>query len=373
MASDSGQESDFPFDLGSQQVPPNLGSMAKWAALIGALVAVFAVLSFARGVYTDFLWFDQLGFSGVFVKIVTTRVVLFVIGFLLFAILLSISAFFAYRSSGGESSLPIPPEALLFLERLIKWGSVAVIIVLSIIFGGILSSRWEVFLRFANSVSFDTTDPVFGKDISFYVFALPIYDFIQGWLLGATVLVLLATVGLYFVRFSLRGLQFEMTTELKVHVSILAAVVMIAIAGGHWLDRWSLVLSNEGAVFGAAYADINARLPALLVMTIIAIGSAILMLVNAYTAGFRLLIGSVILWIAASLLLGTAWPALMQQFTVNPNEFVREQPFLARSLEFTRKGFNLDNVREEFFPANPAVTSEHIEENLQTVRNIIRF
>lgn len=370
MASDSGNEPDFPFDLGSQQVPPNLGSMAKWVAIIGALVVIFAVLSFARSVYTDFLWFDQLGFSGVFIKIVTTRIALFAIGSLFFGTLLGVSAFFAYRASAGESNLPVPPEALVFLERLVKWGSVAVVIVLSVIFGGILSAKWEIFLRFANSVPFNTADPLFNKDISFYVFTLPMYDFIQGWLLGTTVLVLLATVGMYFVRYSLRGLQFEMTTELKIHVSILAALVMIAIAGGHWLDRWGLVLSTQGAVFGAAYADVHARLPALLVSTIIALGSAILMLVNAYTAGFRLLIGSVILWIAATILLGTAWPALMQQFTVTPNEFVREAPFLSRSLDFTRKGFNLDNVREEFFPANPKVSSDHIEENLQTVRNV---
>ena len=91
------------------------------------------------------------------------------------------------------------------------WGAVVVVVVLSIIFGSIFAARWELFLRFSNAVPFGTTDPLFGRDVSFYVFTLPIYSFVQGWLLGATVMVMLGTAALYLVNFNLRGTGFQIT------------------------------------------------------------------------------------------------------------------------------------------------------------------
>ena len=241
--------------------------------------------------YTDWIWFDNLGFKGVFIKVLITRVILFAIGAAIFSVLISISIFIAFRLSRGEVTLPIPAEALVFIQRAVIIVSMLAAVVISVIFGAILASRWELFLRFTNSVPFGQTDPVFNKDISFYVFTLPTLDFIQGWLLGAIIITLLATAGLYFVRFNLRGPGIGFTPGLKIHISIIAALIMFVIAGGHWLDRWGLLLSPEGAVFGAAYADINARMPAMLILAIIAVGSGILMLVNAYMRGIRLLAG----------------------------------------------------------------------------------
>ena len=359
-----------PIEFNAAQLQEQLGGLVKWGAIIVAVIVVFVVLTFFRSVYADWLWFDNLGFKGVFVKVITTRIVLFAIGAVIFAAFAGPSLFFAYKSSDGPITLPIPEDALPLIRRLIIWVSVGVVALASVIFGGVLSSQWEIFLRFTNSVPFGEIDPIFGKDLSFYIFSLPMLDFIQSWLLGAAIITLLGTVGLYFVRFSLRGMSFAFTPGLRLHLSIIGAIILFIIAGGHWLDRWSLLVSEHGAIFGAAYADVNARMPAMLILTIVAIGSAILMLVNAYLKGARLLVGAIALWVVMSIQVGGVWPSLMQRFTVNPNEFVKEQPYLERNIEFTRKGFGLDIITEEFFPAEANIDSEVINNNLKTINNI---
>ena len=370
MAGNYEQEPDLPVDFGGQQVPTNLGTIAKWGAGVIGLILLFVLVSFARSVYTDWLWYGALGFKGVFVKILVTRIVLFFVGAAVFAVLLSISLYVAHRFSRGPVALPLTPDAVDLLRKLVVWGSVVAVVVLSVIFGSVFASRWEIFLKFTNSVPFGTLDPVFNKDISFFVFSLPVYSFIQGWLLGVAIIIVLATGAMYFVNFNLRGIAFSLTTPMKIQASVIIGILMFVLAWGHWLDRWELVLSDQGAVFGAAYADIHARRPALLILTIIAGASGVLMFANAYLRGVRLLVGAAALWIVMAIALAAVWPALMQQFTVNPNEFVKEAPYIARNIQFTRQGFGLDGIEEAFYQAETSVTAEDVAENTQTVKNI---
>ena len=370
MAENFRQDSDSPIDFSGQQVPPQMGTILKWGGVVVGLILLFVVLSFLRGIYTDLLWFGHLGFRGVFVKILVARLLLFVIGAMIFAVLLATSLYFANRLSTGSINLPLPPEVVDLLRKAILWGSVAAVLILSVIFGTVVAQRWEIFLRFANAVPFGQTDPVFGREMSFYVFTLPVYTFLQGWLLGAAIVVLLGTLVLCFVNYSVRGVNFTLTPGLKLQISIIAAVLMLILGWGHWLDRWELLLSTDGAVFGAAYADINARKPALLIMTIIAAASGVLMLVNGYLRGLRLLVGAAALWLVMAILLGFVWPLLMQRFTVTPNEFVRETPYIARNIEFTLRGFGMDKVFDQIYPAEPTLTAALVEDNLQTIDNI---
>ena len=364
------QDSDFPLEFGGREVPPYLGAVVKAALAFVALVLVFVLLSFVRSVYTDWLWYDALGYKSVYVKILTTRIVLFIIGTSVIGGLLGVSLYVTNRFSIGEITLLLPPEVVAFFRRLIFWGTVTIAAIVSVIFGAILASRWEIFLRFSSAVPFGQTDPVFNKDVSFYVFDLPVYSFLHGWLLGAVIVIVLGTLALYYAHLNLRGLRFTISNPLKVQVSILAAALMAILAWGHWLDRWELLLSDQGFVLGAAYADVNARKPALLILTIVASASGVLMLVNAYLRGLRLLVGAAVLWMVMAIVLAAAWPALMQQFTVQPNEFVKETPYILRNIEFTRKGFALDRVEEVFYLAETSVTAELVRANAQTINNI---
>lgn len=360
----------FPPDFDGQQLPPHLGAVLRWGVVAFAIILLFVFLSFVRSIYTDWLWFDSLGLRSVFVKVLAARIVLFFLGAGVFGLLLSASIYVAHRLSLGPETIPIPLEVMAFLRRLVFWGTVAGVVILSIIMGTVTAAQWEAVLKYLNAVPFGELDPIYNRDVSFYVFRLPVYNFLQGWLLGAAVLVLLGTLATYFVNFSLRGIGFSVNSGLKVHVSIIGAAIMFILAWGHWLGRWELLLSQHGVIFGASYADLHARRPALFILFIVAIASGILILLNGYMRGLRLLVGAFVLWVAMSIVVGSIWPALMQRFTVNPQEFVREQPYISHNIESTRKGFALDRIEETFYPAEASFGPEMVRDNLLTINNI---
>ena len=363
------QGSDYFTDL-TGALPTQLGSRLKWGAVIAALIAVVVVISFLRGVYTDWLWFGSLGFRGVYIKVLVTRIVLFAGGAAIFAIAGSIAVYFAHRVSQGPEETPLPPQVRSMLKRLILWGTIAGVGVLSTIFGVIVAGQWEVFLRYESAASFGVVDPVYGNDVSFYVFVLPLYELVQGWALGAVVVITLATFAVYFINFSFRGVGLQITPGIKLQVSIMGALLMVIIGAGLWLDRWGLLLSDQAVVFGAAYTDLHVRKNALMILTIVAAATGVLILVNAYVRGIRLLVGAVALFVVLAVLLGVVWPNATQRLRVRPSEFTREQPYIARNIEFTRQGFGLDGVAEQLYPVDPGLTPEMVSENLQTIDNI---
>ena len=366
-----GNDGDDDSTLELYQFFGQIGTLAKWVAYAIVAIVLFSLFVFGRSIFTDLLWFENLGFRGVFLKVLTTRITLFVVGAISMAVLAGASIFAASRLSAGRITLPLPDDLLGFMSRALASISAGVVAVLAIIFGTIMAARWEVFLRFSNAAPFGQAESVFGQDAGFYVFTLPMLSFVQGWLLGMLLLTLVATIAYYFLRFSMQGLRLDFNAPgVRIHLSVLAALVMFTIGFGHWIDRWELLLSAEGAVFGAAYADVNARMPALLIMTIIAVGAGLLMLANTYFSGRRLLIGAFALWFVANIVLGSVWPSLIQQFTVNPNEFVREEPYIERNIGFTRAAYGLDRVAEEFYPAETEVNTEVIQRNPQTIHNI---
>lgn len=369
MAEDFERNGEPPIDI-IQNIPTNFGPFLKWGAILALIVAIFVISTIGRSIYTDLLWYDGLGFKSVYTKILSTKIIMFLVGMVIFGAIASVSLWFGFKQSKGEVTLPLPPELIVVLNKAVIFGTIGVGAILSIVFGTVFSSRWELFLRFRNATEFSLVEPVYSKSVSFYVFDLPILTFVQGWLLGALIVVLLATVALHFVNYSLRGVSFTLTPMMKLHLSIIGALIMFTLAWGHWLDRWELVLADRGAIFGAMFTDLNARQPALLITTIIATASGILMLVNAYMRSVRVLVGAVALWLVFALLLGAGWPALIQRFSVTPNEFVKEAEYIGRNIEFTRMGFALDRIEEQFYPAETEITADLVRENITTINNI---
>ena len=369
MAYEFPSESNLPFDL-SNFITPELRNRIKWGSIIVALVAIYAALNFGRTIYTDFLWFDAAGYLGVFRTVLLTRLALFLGGGAVIGLLGGLSIYFAHRLAQGEAEMPLPPQTHRFLKALFKWGSIVAVIAVAIVFGAIAASKWDLFLKFENAVSFGVTEPVFGRDVGFYIFTLPLLDTVRGWVFTATVTIGLLTLLVYFINFNLRGVGFLFTGPLKVHISIIAAIIMFTLAAGHWLDRWELVLSESGVVYGAAYADVNARMPALLIMTIVAAVGGVLMIVNAYQRGIRVMVGAVALWILMSLILTVGWPNALQRFAVNPNEFTRESEYIERNINLTRKAFGLDAISTQSYPAVPNLAPEVLDANAVTVENI---
>ena len=369
MAYEFPSESNLPFDL-SNFITPELRNRIKWGSIIVALVAIYAALNFGRTIYTDYLWFDAVGYLGVFRTVLVTRLALFLGGGAIIGLLGGLSIYFAHRLAQGPVEMPLEAQTQRFLRKLFKWGSIVAVMAVAVVFGAIAASNWDLFLKFENAVSFGVTEPVFGRDVGFYIFTLPLLDTVRGWFFMATATVGVLTLLVYFINFNLRGVGFLFTGAFKVHISIIAAILMFTLAAGHWIDRWELVLSDSGVVYGAAYADVNARMPALLIMTIIAAVGGVLMIVNAYQRGIRVMVGAVALWILMSLILTVAWPNALQRFAVNPNEFTREAEYIERNISLTRNAFGLDAISTQSYPAVPNLAPEVLNANAVTVENI---
>ena len=348
------------------------GNRYKWLLLAAALVSSLVILSILRGLYTDLVWFGELSYSSVYMKILTTKIVLFIIGFSIFAVVCGASLYIAFRWSTGEYVVAVPLQIKNFLSKAFIIASLGIIILLGLLFGSSFASKWELFLKAANSVSFQTSDPVFNKDISFYIYSLPVYDFINSWALTVAIVVTIATGAMYFLNYSARGVGIKFSGNFLVHLSIIASIIMLIIGLGHWIDRWALVLSESGLYYGATYTDINARKPGLAILTFISFASAILMIANIYKKDLKIIIAGFALWIIALLFLTIAWPNAMQRFTVNPNEFGKEEISLNNNIEFTRQAYGLSepNLMRQSYPVNPEISSDIIEQNIKTLDNI---
>jgi len=211
---------------------------------------------------------------------------------------------------------------------------------------------------------------LYGKDLSFYIFELPTYSFIQGWALALGIIIGAATGVLAFANFTLRGVNFTLTPAIRNQLIIIGAFVVTIVSIGLWIDRLELVHSDGGVVYGATYADVYAKKLALLILSILGILVAAIMIVGALLGKMRISIAPVGLWVILIFALGSAWPSVVQQFSVNPQEFVKEKQYIEDNIEYTRIGFGLNAIDETFYETEGDITSELIEANLKTVENI---
>jgi len=350
--------------------PPNFRLITKVAAGIAVVVLIIVILAMAKSIYTDWLWFDQLGVVAVFKKILVMRIWLFFAGALLAAAILLVNLHFAYRFSRGESILPIPPEMLQMARFGIIAAVILTVLIMSVVFGIVAQGRWETVLVYMNRVPFGVEDPQFHKDMSFHIAVMPMLHFIQGWLMGLVIASLVAVAGLYAGVFALRGVTFSITTRIRNHIAVLGAFLMLTIAAAHYLDIFELVFSGRGAAPGAGYTDVNARLPVLWVLVAIAVVSVGGFAASIYYGGIRLMVAAFSLWAVIAVMAGGIYPVGFQRFRVNPNEFDREEQYIERAIEATRDAYNLNLIEERFFDYDPTLDPETVAANPQTINNI---
>ena len=348
----------------------NMRFMVRIGVAIAALALIIIVLWVVKGIYTDWLWFDQLGFVDRYKKVLGMRIWLFFSGAIVVAAILAANVYLAYRFSRGESVLPVPPEVQRLARIAVIVGAVLVIAIMSLVFGAVIQGRWETFLIFFNKVSFGVEDPQFSKDMGFHIATMPLLHLLQGWFMGVVIATAVAVVALYFAVFAARGVTFVLTPRIRGHVAVLGAFLMVTIAAAHYLDIFELVFSGRGAAPGAGYTDVNARVPVLWLLVAIALASAVGFVVSLYFGGLRLMIASFSLWAVLAILAGAIYPVAFQRFRVNPNEFEREEQFILRAIDATAAAYNLDLVEERLFPYSPNVTEENVRNNPETINNI---
>lgn len=348
--------------------------------LVVALFAGFILLMAGTNLYLDLLWFQELGAEGVFWTQKLTRW-----GLRGAAWLLLFAVIFGNLMLTRKTLLRFPNlqlrEHLLasglmrfFTPRRLTLTFLAFAAGFSFLFSSYAGGYWMELLRFFNGVPFDIADPVFGVDVSFYVFRLPFLRFVYGFLMMALTVSLILVGLIHFLanqpaQVGRRGFFFSGTG--LTHVTFLLAGILALKAWDYRLQQLELVLSDRGVVFGAGYTDIHANLPALKILMVLSLVIAAAYLVNAFFLKQpRVLTYGILVLIGASLLGGWAFPAAIQSFVVEPSEFAHEREFLAHNIRFTRQAYGLDRFSNRPYSAAETLTWEDLRENPGTLNNV---
>lgn len=326
--------------------------------------------------YTDWLWYVEVGFTQVFTTVLSLRGWLFLgAGGAVFIFVYG-NLWLAARTAAPDvlweldDQLGLPGRAVL--EPLIRKLLLPVIAVIGILSGLRASASWDMVLGYINRSAFGATDPLFGRDIAFFVFELPLWRFLYSGAMTLVLGTLLLSVATYVL---LRSLVLtaqgpRLAAGARTHLLALGALLLVLRALGFWLDRYELVYSPRGVVFGASYTDVHAALPVLGALTALALLCAAACLFQMTRPGWGFLVaGLVVLGVAWAGGLGI-WPALLQRFQVMPNELVAERPYIEHNIRMTRQAYGLNAVKEQDFAAEERLTSAALERNALTIKNI---
>ncbi|HEX8002464.1 MAG TPA: UPF0182 family protein [Mycobacteriales bacterium] len=343
----------------------------------GLLVAVVLLLVFTQ-LYTDRLWFGEVGFTGVFDTVLRTRVLLFVVFGTLMALAVGTNLVVAYRLRP-----PFRPASLeqRNLDRyrqvvtpLARWLILGISLAAGLLAGIAAAARWQTWLQWRNAVPFGVKDPEFGRDISYFAFTYPFQRLVVGFLFTALTLSIVVSAATHYlyggIRLQTRGER--VVTATRVHLSVLLGLFVLLKAYAYHLDQFGLAFSPRGKVTGASYTDVNAQLPALKVLTVIAVICGLLFLATLFRSGWVLPGTGLGLMLASSLVVGGLYPLAVQQLQVKPNEIQREAPYIKRNITATRAAYRLrtgDDVTYTDYDAQPKVPVAQIRADRDTVGN----
>ena len=347
----------------------------------GVLIALGAlflfILIFGRAIarfYVDFLWHDALDRGDVFWGVIAAKATLFFGFFAIFTLLAVINLVIADRAAPESFPANVHPYVERFHDvfgrrlRLVRY---AVAVVFAFLLAVPAIGRWQEWLLFRNSQSFGVDDAQFGNDVGFYIFELPFLTFLLDWLFAALIIVLLLTIATHILN---GGVVFvapvpAIRSATKTHVAVLLAILAIAKAGDYWLDRYDLTNDQTGIVQGATYSVVNAQLPAIMLLILIALLTAALFFSVARTGSFRLPIIASGLWLVVSIVGGLIYPAIVQGLIVNPNQESREAEFIERNVNATRQAYGIEEVevREIEFGT---LTATEVESDIESINNV---
>ena len=335
---------------------------------------------------TDYQWFRELGFTDTFLKRLKTQ---FTIGVPTFIILLTaIYLYFNFikRKYYKTSHIDSAAKDDKWLNRGFFIFSFAISYIITQIF---IRNLWFNVLQFLNRTSFNLKDPIFSRDISFYVFVLPLLKSVIGLLFLLIILLLVLTFIAYILLFSLRRPDYNVydedvfnirrrvssfinTNALKgaaFQLGILAAAIFIVTGLSYWLNSYKILYSTRGVIFGAGFTDVNVSLWVNRILAVISIIYAFILLISIRRKSFKKAAFGIIIFIAISII-GNVAAGLVQQFIVEPNEISREEEYISYHIEYTQRAYGLDNVEEREFPVSYDLTREDLLRNEDIINNI---
>ena len=260
----------------------------------------------------------------------------------------------------------------------------AIALVISLIFGFVLSKHWVMVLQYFHLISFNSTEPLFERDVSFYVFSLPIWELLEFWLVGLS-LFSVAAVGLIYLLSGdslSQGRFLGFSVPQRRHLIGNGGLFMLAIALHYWLRRYELLYSTRGVNYGASYTAVNAQLPIYTGLSLLAVAIAVyllwqvIFLPQAVGASFKpvpyppQLVYGLGLYLVVAVVTSIILPTAVERLIVQPNELARERPYIERTIALTRQAFDLENIEVQTFDPQYKLSAASLQNNDQTIRNI---
>jgi uncharacterized membrane protein (UPF0182 family) len=349
-------------------------------AVVGAALVFLIFLDQLVDLWSDWLWFEEVGFTSVFGGMLRTRIWLFVLFGVAVGAFVAANLYLAFRlrpllraSSAEQQALE--RYRMVLTPRIGMWVTAAGLLIG--LFAGISGQgHWSQWLLFTNGGDFGVKDPEFGVDVGYYVFDYPFWRYLLDVGFTATALSVLGALALHYVYGGVRlqGVGDRMTAAARAHLTGLVALFVVFKAVAYFLDRRALLLDfNSGTgLYGAGYTDINAVLPAKEILAYISIVVAIAILVFS-NAGTRNLVwagASLALLGIAAVAIGGIYPLVVQQFTVKPNIREKEAKFIGRTIEFTRQAYGLTNVDRSPYSARSLTPPESLNSDTTVVPTI---
>ncbi|TAM68659.1 MAG: UPF0182 family protein [Microbacteriaceae bacterium] len=320
--------------------------------IVALLIGFFIFAS----LYTDVLWYSQVGFLEVLTTQWAAGIVLFFAGFLAMALPLWLSMQLAYRLRPVYAKLSGQLDRYQqVIEPLRKLAMYGIPIVFGLFSGVATASRWQTTLMWLNSTPYGKTDPLFHLDISFYLFDLPFYRGLVGFSSAVVIIAFIATLATCYLYGSIRvsGREVRISKAARVQIAVVAAIYLLLQAVSVWLDRYvTLTDSNvHNMINGAAYTDINATIPGRTILAGIAIVVAALFLLTAFIGRWRFPMVGTALLLVSVIVVGALYPWGVQQFQVEPSIKTIEAPYISRSIAATRDAYGVSNVQVKSYNA----------------------
>lgn len=343
------------------------------------LVAALLLLVFGANriavFVTDLWWFEERGYRDVFLTVLLTRYGIGTAFTTVLAIFIGVNLSVARRAR--PFIIPTTPQQAQIqrvrdaVDPYLPWVIAAISFLFALTSGAAVGAQWRTFLLFRNGAGVGVVDPQFGQDLGFWLFELPFWGLIQTWMFTSLILTILLTAGAHYVLGAIRPESPEkLTPPAKLHLTLLVAAAVGVRAWGYWLDRYDLNYSQRGTVTGASFTDVNAELPALLLLIGVASIAIVILLVSLRRNGFLLPGAALGLLVVASIVLQGVYPAVVQRVRVDPQELAREREFIGRNLDATRRAFGLDDVVRQPFAIRNDLDEQDVIDNEITLRNV---
>ena len=356
------------------------------AIIVAVAFVVLSALGLVTGFLVDWTWFYSVGYLGVFWTIVFAKIGLFIAVFAASAAPIWVNGFVAHRMAGVRTSLRLidspwnslegvtPPVLLERLYRNFPWRILipAVALVLAALVAASEVGNWDILLRLFNQVPYGANDPLFGKDVGFFLFSLPAYLELKNWFVFILALSALCAGALYWVHGAIvfdRDRRWIAPAALA-HASVLLALFFAVEAWGYWLDRYLLVYGDNGVVVGASYTDIQVKLPMLWGLIVLCGAGVIASLANLRARTYRIPLISAALVFGCALFVMPLGMALFQRLYVKPNELKLEAPYIERNIALTREAYKLQNIVVKPFHVDEALNYQSLQNNRATIDNI---